>query len=102
MPHAAGLRPNPKKNMGPYAGADYNLTLCPLTFTMANPMPESTLSPSQGLWIGPLLFPGRSLACSMSNNMSPHLIICMDLNLTVVIKEKSTEYFLLFVPRRHK
>jgi hypothetical protein len=36
--------------MGPYAGVDYNLTLCPLyrvdsnTFTMGNPMPESTLS----------------------------------------------------------
>ncbi len=36
--------------MGPYAGVDYNLTLCPLyrvdsnTFTMGNPVPESTLS----------------------------------------------------------
>ena len=36
--------------MGPYAGVDYNLTLCPLqsrhsnTFTMRNPMPESTLT----------------------------------------------------------
>ncbi len=33
--------------MGPYAGVDYNLTLCPLqsrlnTFTTGNPMPEST------------------------------------------------------------
>jgi hypothetical protein len=65
-------------------------------------MPESTLSPSQGLWIGPLLFHGRSLDCSMSNNMSPHLIICMELNLKVVSKEKSTEYFLLFVQRKHK
>jgi hypothetical protein len=41
-----------KWRMGPYAGADYNLTLCPLqsrlqspnTFTMDNPMPESTLT----------------------------------------------------------
>ncbi len=57
--------------MGPYAGVDYNLTLCPLqsrlqhiyhTFIMDNPMPESTLTlcqsrlyPQQGLWIWPLL-----------------------------------------------
>jgi hypothetical protein len=66
------LRPNPKKNMvymGPYAVDDYNLTLCQLqyrvdsnTFTLGNPMPESTLilrqsrlyPPSQVLWIWPL------------------------------------------------
>jgi hypothetical protein len=56
--------------MGPYVGVDYNLTLCDVhsrvdsnTFTMSNPMPESTLnlympdsnlSNSQGLWIWPL------------------------------------------------
>jgi hypothetical protein len=46
--------------MGPYAGADYNLTLCPthLPWVLGNPMPEiqnrpyplpeSILSPSQG------------------------------------------------------
>ncbi len=55
---------NPNKNMGPYAGADYNITLCPLqtlcrswllhhlmstptvdsnTFIMGNPIPEMTL-----------------------------------------------------------
>ncbi len=48
--------------MVPYAGVDYNLILCPLrvdsnTFTMGNPMPESTLSPSQGLCIWPRLLP---------------------------------------------
>jgi hypothetical protein len=44
--------------MGPYAGVDYNLTLCPLQSRLqniypglGNPMPESTLSPSQGLRI---------------------------------------------------
>jgi hypothetical protein len=54
--------------MEPYAGVDYNLTLCPLKSRLEhiyhgqpyarvdlNPMPESTLSPSQGLWIWPLL-----------------------------------------------
>ncbi len=53
--------------MGPYAGIDYNLTLCPLQSRLKhiylgqpyasvdlNPMPESTLSPSQGLGIWPL------------------------------------------------
>jgi hypothetical protein len=53
--------------MGPYAGVDYNLILCPLFRLQKhiyhgqpyarvdlNPMPESTLSPSQGLWIWPL------------------------------------------------
>ncbi len=44
--------------MGPYAGVDYNHTLCLLQrrlqhITMGNPMPESILSPSQGLWIWP-------------------------------------------------
>jgi hypothetical protein len=39
--------------MGPYAGVDYNLTLCHSvvdsnTFTMDNPMPESILSPQSG------------------------------------------------------
>jgi hypothetical protein len=39
--------------MGPYAGVDYNLTLCHSvvdsnTFTMDNPMPGSTLSPQSG------------------------------------------------------
>jgi hypothetical protein len=53
--------------MGPYAGADYNLTLCslqnrhkhifhaqPYARVEFNPMPESNLSPCQGLWIWPL------------------------------------------------
>jgi hypothetical protein len=50
--------------MGSYAGVDCNLTLCPLqNRTMhgqpyatidLNPMPQSTLSPSQGLRIWPL------------------------------------------------
>jgi hypothetical protein len=62
-------RPNPKKNIvwrvwDPYAGVDYNLTLCPLQGRLQhiyhgkhyarvglNPMPESTLSLRQGLWI---------------------------------------------------
>jgi hypothetical protein len=52
--------------MGPYAGVDYNLTLCPRKSRLQNiyhgqpfarvdlnPMPESTLSPSQRLWIWP-------------------------------------------------
>ncbi len=40
-------RPNSKKNMGPYAGVDYNLTLLYVdssTCTMVKPMPESTLT----------------------------------------------------------
>jgi hypothetical protein len=48
--------------MGPFARVDYNLTLCPLQGRIQhvyhekprvnlNPMPESTLSPTQGLWI---------------------------------------------------
>jgi hypothetical protein len=53
--------------MGRYAGVDYNPTLCPFQSRLQhiyhgqkcqsidlNPMPESTLSPSQGLWIWPL------------------------------------------------
>jgi hypothetical protein len=52
--------------MGPYAGADYNLTLCPLQSRLQhiyhgqpyarvdlNPLPESTFYPTQGLWIWP-------------------------------------------------
>jgi hypothetical protein len=48
--------------MGPYAGVDYNLTLCPLQsrvdsgigwLPMVNVL-ESTLSPGQGLCIWPL------------------------------------------------
>ncbi len=65
------LRPNPKKNMGygTHAGVDYNLTLCPLQSRLQriyhgqpyarvdlNPVLESTLSPSQGLWILPLVY----------------------------------------------
>jgi hypothetical protein len=49
-------RPNPNKNIAcaPYAGVDYNLTLCPLQSRLhgqsyaivdPNPMPESTLFP---------------------------------------------------------
>jgi hypothetical protein len=50
--------------IGPYTGGDFNLTLCPLQSRLKhiyhghpyarvdlNTMPESTLSPSQGLWI---------------------------------------------------
>jgi hypothetical protein len=53
--------------MRPHAGVDYNLTLCPLQSRLQHiyhgqpyarvdliPMPESTLYPSQGLWIWPL------------------------------------------------
>jgi hypothetical protein len=52
--------------MGPYAAVDYtspyvHFRVDSNTFTMGNPipvglnpMPESTLSPSQGLWIKPL------------------------------------------------
>jgi hypothetical protein len=50
--------------MGPYAGVDHNLILCPLQSRLhhhgqpyarvnLNPMSESTLSPSHGLWIWP-------------------------------------------------
>jgi hypothetical protein len=61
--------------MGPYAGVDYNLTLCPLQIRLQhiypgqpsarvglNPTPESTLSPSQGLWIWPQLLLSHTLA----------------------------------------
>jgi hypothetical protein len=53
--------------MGPCAGVDYNLTLCPLQSQLhiyhgqpyarvaLNHMPESTLSPSQGFCIWPLV-----------------------------------------------
>jgi hypothetical protein len=54
--------------MGPYAGVDLNLTLCPLQSRHQhiyhgqpyarvdlNPMPELSLSPSQGLWIWTLV-----------------------------------------------
>jgi hypothetical protein len=46
--------------MGPYAVVDYNITLSrlqsrlPYNLIMGNPMPESTLSLSQGLRIWPL------------------------------------------------
>ncbi len=58
--------------MGPYAGVDYNLTLCPLQSRLQHiydgqpyarvdlkPKPESTLSSSQVLWIWPLIDPGN-------------------------------------------
>ncbi len=49
----------------PMPGVDYKLTLCPLQsrlqhiyhgqpYARVDPMPELTLSPSQGLWIWPL------------------------------------------------
>jgi hypothetical protein len=54
--------------MGPYAGVDKSLTLCPLQSRLQhiyhgqpyvrvdlNTMPESTLSPSQRLWMWPLV-----------------------------------------------
>ncbi len=54
---------------GTHAGVDYNLTLCPLQSRLQhiyhekqpyarvdlNPIPESTLLPSQVLWIWPLV-----------------------------------------------
>ena len=55
--------------MGPYAGVDYNLTLCllqsrlqhmyhgqPYAKVDLNPMLESAVSPSQGVKIWPLIF----------------------------------------------
>ncbi len=55
--------------MGPYAGVDYNLTLCPLQSRLQhiyhgqpyarvdlNPTPVSTLSPCQGLEFGLWLY----------------------------------------------
>jgi len=54
--------------MGPYAGVDYNLTLCllqslntfwqPYARVVLNPMPELTLSPVRDLGFG-LRFPKR-------------------------------------------
>jgi hypothetical protein len=64
--HISVQRPNLKKNMvygTLYAEVDYNITLCPLKSRLhgqpyarvdLNPVPESTLSPSQELWIWPL------------------------------------------------
>jgi hypothetical protein len=58
--------------MGPYAGVDYNLTLCriqhmyhcqPYARVDLNHKPESTLSPSQGLRIWPLTYTGPPLSC---------------------------------------
>jgi hypothetical protein len=61
------LGPNLNKNMVYGTGVDYKLTLCPLQSRLQhiyhgkpyaridlNSMPESTLSPGQGLWIWPL------------------------------------------------
>ncbi len=61
--------------MGPYAGVDHNLAVCPdcplqsrlqhiyhgqpYARVDLNPMPETNLSPSQELWIQPLK--GRSV-----------------------------------------
>jgi hypothetical protein len=44
--------------MGTYAGVDCKLTLCPLKSRLQHVylMPESTLYPSQGLWIWPLSY----------------------------------------------
>jgi hypothetical protein len=63
---------------GPYAGVDYNRTLCPLQSRLEhiyhgqsyarvdlNPMPESIYFPSQGLWILPLSFVG----CKILRNL---------------------------------
>jgi hypothetical protein len=60
------LMPKEKHGVwGPYAGDDYNLTLCPLQYMFhgqlyarvdLNPMPKSTLSVSQGLRIWPQQF----------------------------------------------
>jgi hypothetical protein len=64
--------------MGPYAGVDYNLNLCPLQSRLQhiyhrqpyarvdlNPTTESTLSPSQGLRIWPQLLT-RLITCGDS------------------------------------
>jgi hypothetical protein len=58
--------------MRPYAGVDYNLNLFPLQSRLQhiyhgqpyarvdlNPVPESTFSPSQGLWIWSLSSSGK-------------------------------------------
>jgi hypothetical protein len=57
--------------MGPYAGVDYNLTLCPIhsrvganTFTMGNPMPESTLTLCQSRLYCPVRDYEFGLCCS--------------------------------------
>ncbi len=68
--------------MGPYTGVDYNLTLCPLHSRLQhiyhgqpyarvdlNPMPESTLSPSQGLWIW-----SQSVTVHISDGVCPTCI----------------------------
>jgi hypothetical protein len=66
QPHATmPERPKQRKAwcMGPYAGVDYTLPYVRSTANsntcimgIGNPMPESTLSPSQGFWIWPLAF----------------------------------------------
>jgi hypothetical protein len=70
--------------MGPYAGVDFNLTLYQLLSRLQhiyhgqqyarvdlNPMPESTLSPSQGLWIWPQAF-GRTNIHDVKGLYLPH------------------------------
>jgi hypothetical protein len=73
--------------MGPYAGVDYNLTLCRLQSRLGgrqpyakvdlNPMPEWTLSHSQGLRIWPLLCSKCSVAIYVKFNsfLSFHLYL---------------------------
>jgi hypothetical protein len=58
VPVKTATEPNPKKNMvyGTLCRSWlYNLSLCPLLSRLQHiyPMPESTLSSSQGLWIWP-------------------------------------------------
>ncbi len=65
--------------MGPYAGEDYNITLCPLQsrlkhIAMGNPMPESTLTLCQSrlhpavrdLGFGLCIKPGLEISLSLS------------------------------------
>jgi hypothetical protein len=74
--------------MGPYAGVDYNLTLCPLQSRLQhiyigqpyarvdlNPMPESTLSPQSGTLdlasVNSLQGVIDHLSCKHSNTPTP-------------------------------
>jgi hypothetical protein len=65
-PEAESKEKHGVRRTGPYAGFDYNLTICPLQSRLQhiyngqpyarvdlNPILESTLSPSQGHWIWP-------------------------------------------------
>ncbi len=62
--------------MGPYAGVDYNLTLCQLkvdynTFTIGNPMPESTLT----IYQSRLYLPVRDFGYGLCLLLKPMLVL---------------------------